>query len=229
MVTPFRPASPAQDLPQYYHDFGDVDITDCFRNFDLEKNFDLFDRRTRDPKTSNFCLDLGEDEAFCAFDLASFSYSRLLETPRPTQLHTRWINLWQPYNQKDTLRLIGQHYDFSPRLLGMMCSDPVPPRSWTSSLEKSVSTLRSRFSHRSKHSKSSSEKSKSDSNKDTIESEESVGMTELMHSTQLEMVRDLTHYQIVEDVWHWSTVDWGRRCKSSRTSSCAALTFQTSA
>ncbi|KAJ4362757.1 hypothetical protein N0V95_001248 [Ascochyta clinopodiicola] len=211
MATPLRPASPAEDLPQYYQDLGDTDITDCFRNFDLEKNFDIFDRQTRSPKTTNFCLDFGEDEAFCAFDLASFSYSRLLEAPRPPHLHTRWINIWQPYNQKDTLRLIGQHYDFSPRLLGMMCSDPVPARSGSSNMEKSVSTLRSRLSHRSKHSKSSSERSKSGSNKDAIDSEESVGMTELMHSTQLEMVRDLTHYQIVEDVWHWSTVDWGRR------------------
>jgi hypothetical protein len=32
-----------------------------------------------------------------------------------------------------------------------------------------------------------------------------------MHSTQLEMVRDLSHYHIVQDVWHWSSVDWGRR------------------
>lgn len=225
MATPFRPGSPAQDLPQYYHDLGDTDITDCFRNFDLEKNFDLFDRQTRSPKTANFCLDLGEEEAFCAFDLASFSYSRLLESQRPSQLHTRWINIWQPYKQKDTLRLIGQHYDFSPRLLGMMCSDPVPPRSAASSMDRSVSTLRSRLSHRSKHSKSSSETSKSDSNKDTIDSEESVGMTELMHSTQLEMVRDLTHYQIVEDVWHWSTVDWGRRCESCQSTECILLTY----
>ncbi|KZM18463.1 hypothetical protein ST47_g10382 [Ascochyta rabiei] len=211
MATLLRPASPAEDLPQYYQDLGDTDITNCFRNFDLEKNFDRFDRQTRSPKTTNFCLDFGEDEAFCAFDLAAFSYSRLLEAPRPPHLHTRWINIWQPYNQKDTLRLIGQHYDFSPRLLSMMCSDPVPARSGSSNMDRSVSTLRSRLSHRSKHSKSSSEKSKSGSNKNTIDSEESIGMTELMHSTQLEMVRDLTHYQIVEDVWHWSTVDWGRR------------------
>jgi hypothetical protein len=30
---------------------------------------------------------------------------------------------------------------------------------------------------------------------------------------QLEMVRDLSHYHIVDDVWHWSSVDWGRRCE----------------
>jgi hypothetical protein len=41
-------------------------------------------------------------------------------------------------------------------------------------------------------------------------------MTELMHSTQLEMVQDLSHYQLVNDVWHWSTVDWGRRCEFIR-------------
>ncbi|OSS49562.1 hypothetical protein B5807_06240 [Epicoccum nigrum] len=211
MAAPFHPAYVGEDLPQYYCDFDDAEIADGFRDFDNEKYFDVFDRKTRNPRTTNFCLDFGEDEAFCAFDLSSHSYSRLLESPRPTHLHTRWINLWQPYNQKDTLRTLGQHYDFSPRLLGMMCSDPIPPRSEASSLEKSISTLRSRASHRSKHSKSSSQKSKSGSNKNTIDSEESVGMTELMHSAQLEMVRDLTHYQIVEDIWHWSTVDWGRR------------------
>jgi hypothetical protein len=40
-------------------------------------------------------------------------------------------------------------------------------------------------------------------------------MTSMMHSTQLEMVSDLSHYQIVNDVWHWSSVDWGRRCMSA--------------
>jgi hypothetical protein len=215
MATPFRPATAAEDLPQYYTDLQDEDVQHCFRDFDLEKNFDLFDRQARHPKTANFCLDLGEDDAYCAFDLGSSSYSRLLSSQRPPDLHTRWINIWQPYNQKDILRILGQHYDFSPRLLGLMCSDHVPPRSSpsTSNMEKSFSTLRSRISHRSKGSKSSSEKSKHKT--PSMDSEESIGMTEIMHSTQLEVVRDLSHYQIVEDVWHWSTVDWGRRCKCS--------------
>jgi hypothetical protein len=52
MAVPLRPVSPADDLPEYYQSLGDNDITDCFRNFDLGKNFDLFDRQTRDPKTS---------------------------------------------------------------------------------------------------------------------------------------------------------------------------------
>ena len=27
---------------------------------------------------------------------------------------------------------------------------------------------------------------------------------------------DLNHYRIVDDVWHYSSVDWGRNCKLSR-------------
>lgn len=213
MVGPFRPASPAEDLPSYYHELGDENIQHCFRDFDNERNFDLFDRQTRNPRSNNFCLDFGEQDAFCAFDLDAQSFAKLLNAPRPQELHTRWINIWMPYNQKDLLRVVGQHFDFTPRLLGMMMSDPCPPRLQSRSIrkKKSESTLRSRFSGKS--SRSATEKQVHQTGRD---SEESIGMTELMHSTQLEMVQDLSHYQLVNDVWHWSTVDWGRRCKLLR-------------
>jgi hypothetical protein len=153
-------------------------------------------------------MDFGDDDAFCAFDLGSDSFSRLLSTPRPPNLHTRWINLWLPYNQKDTLHTLAKHYDFSPRLLGMMCSDPLPPKPDALQTKKSSATLASGKSHKSFRSRKS-HKSKEES----LDSEESIGMTDMMHSTQLEMVKDLSHYHIVDEVWHWSTVDWGRRCK----------------
>lgn len=207
MAGPFRPASPAEDLPSYYTDLSDDSIQHCFRNFDVERNFDLFDRQTRNQRSNNFCLDFGEADAFCAFDLDAKSYTKLLTTPRPPELHTRWINIWMPYNQKDLIKVLGQHFDFTPRLLGMMRSDPCPPKPLSLRKNKSSSTLRSRLSGRSSKSARIKEANRS------LDSEESIGMTELMHSTQLEMVQDLNHYQIVEDVWHWSTVDWGRRCE----------------
>ncbi|KAF1972924.1 hypothetical protein BU23DRAFT_554767 [Bimuria novae-zelandiae CBS 107.79] len=205
MEPSLRPASPAEKLPPYYEDLCDEEITASFRDFDQARNFDLFDRQTRNPRSSNFIIDFGDDEAYCAFDLGSNSVSRLLSTPRPTNLHTRWINLWVPNLQKDVLHALAKHYDFSPRLLGMMCSDPLPPRSSILQNKQSSNTLgsaRSRKSHRSK---------KSAASKEEFDSEESIGMTEMMHSTQLDMVRDLSHYHIVDEVWHWSTVDWGRR------------------
>ncbi|KAF2463191.1 uncharacterized protein BDR25DRAFT_307938 [Lindgomyces ingoldianus] len=204
MAGPFRPASPAVDLSPYYQELSDDDITESFRNFDDERNFDLFDRQTRNPNSSNFCIDFGDDDAFCAFDLGADSFSRLLQTPRPPNLHTRWINLWQPYNQKDTLHTLAKHYDFSPRLLGFMCSDPVPPKPKSLQSKKSSSTLRSRGSNKSQKSQGSSKQT-------SLDSEESIGMTEMMQSTQLELVRDMSHYRMVDEVWHWSSLDWGRR------------------
>ncbi|KAH8730972.1 hypothetical protein GQ44DRAFT_767543 [Phaeosphaeriaceae sp. PMI808] len=210
MAGPFRPASPTEDLPAYYQELGDENIEYCFRNFDLERNFDLFDRQTRNPHSNNFCIDFGEEDAFCAFDLDSHSYSKLLTSQRPAELHTRWINIWMPYNQKDLVDVLGQHFDFTPRLLGMMRSDPCPPRQPSLRKKKSSSTLRSRLSYKSSKSGSIKMRAKQ-ANQASLDSEESIGMTELMHSTQLELIQDLSHYQIVNDVWHWSTVDWGRR------------------
>jgi len=165
-------------------------------------------------------MDFGDDEAFCAFDLGSDSISRLLSAPRPPNLHTRWISLWLPYNQKDTLHVLAKHYDFSPRLLGLMCSDPLPPKHDVLQTKKSSTTLGSGKSHKSLRSRKS-QKSKEES----LDSEESIGMTDMMHSTQLEMFRDLSHYHIVDEVWHWSTVDWGRRCKSADHSHTLRLTY----
>ncbi|KAL5393486.1 hypothetical protein DPSP01_000302 [Paraphaeosphaeria sporulosa] len=89
----------------------------------------------------------------------------------------------------------------------MMASEPLSPRSSAWNPEKSSITLGSARSRRSQRSKASSAAKETDN----VDSEESIGMTEMMHSTQLDMVRDLSHYHIVDEVWHWSTVDWGRR------------------
>lgn len=197
-----------EELPIYYEDLCDPEILASFRDFDNEKNFDLFDRQTRNPHSNSFVIDFGDDDAYCAFDLGADSISRLLSSPRPGNLHTRWINLWVPYMQKDVLHALARHYDFSPRLLGMMCSDPLEPRPSTLKRRKSDNTLGSRGSQKTQRSRESPVEKR----REELDSEESIGMTEIMHSTQLDMVRDLSHYHIVDEVWHWSTVDWGRRC-----------------
>lgn len=56
MEGPFRPASPAEELPAYYQDLQDDEILENFRDFDNGRNFDLFDRQTRNPRSSNFCM-----------------------------------------------------------------------------------------------------------------------------------------------------------------------------
>jgi len=197
------------DLPKYYTDLKDPAISTSFRNLDDERSFELYDREIRNPNTQNFTIDFGEDDAFCAFDLEAESVLRLVHAPRPPNLHTRWINIWIPYQQKETLHTLARYYDFSPRLLALMCSNPVPPKANSLASPASSSTLKSRRTNKSERSTKSSKRTTLDSE------EESIGMTSMMESAQMEGVRDLGHYHVVDDVWHWSSVDWGRRCKSS--------------
>ncbi|PVH99915.1 hypothetical protein DM02DRAFT_593646 [Periconia macrospinosa] len=206
MANPSRTAQCVEELPDYYHNLDDDEIITSFQNLDNQDNFEYFDRLTRNPRSNNFCMDFGDDDAYCAFDLGAHSISQLLSSPRPANLNTRWINIWLPYNQKDTLHALARHYDFSPRLLHLMCDDPSPPKDGHSRMKESSATLGSKESRRSRKSKRSQK-----SNEENLDSEESIGMTDLMHSTQLEMVRDMGHYNIVDEIWHWSTVDWGRR------------------
>ncbi|KAF2495997.1 hypothetical protein BU16DRAFT_617511 [Lophium mytilinum] len=202
--TRFPPLSEEPPLPEYYLDLDDKDIVRGIRNFDEDGNFDQFDREVRNPHSRNFLVDFGDQEAWCGFDLEALSITRLLNAPRPPALNTRWINIWLPYEQKDVLHALGKHYDFSPRLLALMCSDPIQPKSKPLSSRKSSSSLWSRKSHR----RGGSQKS---SKQESLESEESIGMSEMMQSTQMDLVRDMSHYNIVDEVWHWSSVDWGRR------------------
>ncbi|OCK82651.1 hypothetical protein K432DRAFT_433379 [Lepidopterella palustris CBS 459.81] len=203
MGLPFRPSSIATDVPAYYQDLDDDCILHCIRNFDNEQQFEQFDQEARNPKCRNFLIDFGDEEAWCAFDLESGSIARLLRSTRPPALNTRWINIWLPYEQKDALHALARHYDFSPRLLDLMCSDPVQPKPKPLEASNSTSTLWSRKSHRQGSQKSSKQAS--------LDSEECVGLSDMMHSTQMDLVHNLSHYHIVDEVWHWSTVDWGRR------------------
>jgi hypothetical protein len=83
--------------------------------------------RTQDVATTNFILDFGEDGAYVTFDLADPTVEQLMEHDRPSSLNARWINIWYPQRQRQLLESLARIYDFSPRLLGLMASDPMQP------------------------------------------------------------------------------------------------------
>lgn len=109
----------------------------------------------------------------------------------------------------DVLQAIAKHYDFSPRLLAVMSTDPVRP-TFVPNVGKSRSSLlrRARLANRSRKGREHS-----------IDLEKSYdGNSSLQGSIpiELEPLQDMVnHYQIAQDVWHWSSVDWGRRCLSA--------------
>ncbi|KAF2761742.1 hypothetical protein EJ05DRAFT_507375 [Pseudovirgaria hyperparasitica] len=201
MEASLEPESLSGALPDYYQDIENLRIRQRFKDFDDPKNYERFDLDVRNPDTKNLVVDFGDDEAYCASNLNSNDIADILDAPRPPSLHTRWINIWMPYKQKDTLHNIAKVYDFSPRLLAVMVTDPI--RVAKPNVGKSHSSLIRRLNPRKSSKETSVDLEKS---LDGIESVEHSILGEPEQLTQVE-----NHYQIAHDVWHWSTVDWGRR------------------
>lgn len=106
---------------------------------------------------------------------------------------------------------IALHYDFSPRLLGSMCTEPLKPVPIPTNQHKSL-LHGMRYLHRDKDNQGDvDEKSIRNSSAD-LEGHPSSSDQPSIKSTSETL--DLNHYRIVDDVWHFSSVDWGRNCKS---------------
>lgn len=66
--------------PEYYRQFGSLTFTDNIKNFDEHRNFQNLEVELRNPKSHNFVIDYGDDEAWCGFNLDGNSISKLLKS-----------------------------------------------------------------------------------------------------------------------------------------------------
>ena len=147
----------------------------------------------------NFVIEYDSDKALAALALDTTSVEELLRAGlAPTR--TRWINLWCPERQKQTVTAIAKHYGFSPRLLALMTSDPDKPV--VAPMENHQSRMRAMM-HRWKTERPSFESQAAD-----IEM-----MKTLEEPASHATTPDLNHYRIVNEVWYFCSVDWGSRCK----------------
>jgi hypothetical protein len=155
--------------------------------------------RTQDASTTNFVLDFGEDGAYVAFDLTDSTIEDLVDHDRPDSLNARWINIWYPQRQKLLIETLAKIYDFSPRLLGLMCSDPMQPQ--TPSPSQHPARKLRRFWNNDSRLSSSAE---ADSVKcsDELSEHYSVSSHDSSQGGNL--------YRIVNDLWHYSSIDFGR-------------------
>ncbi|KAF2156017.1 hypothetical protein K461DRAFT_318652 [Myriangium duriaei CBS 260.36] len=143
----------------------------------------------------NFVLDFSDHHAWAGFELSSATIMDLIKTGGwPGEASTRWIDISFPTKSKDLLEKLAYHYDFSPRLLAMMCSEPQTaksstaqendPRKWPSSKADSLSS----------------------SQTDVERVAESIDR-ESLNSTNPARTGNL--YELLEEVWHYTCVDQG--------------------
>ncbi|USW48136.1 Putative corA, cytoplasmic domain-containing protein [Septoria linicola] len=184
-------ASNAQD---YYLSLTDQDLHRAFLYLDEPSNLDSLMQAVRSVDTRNLVVDFSDDTAWATTDLTPQAIATLVETDRPDYLGTRWINLWYPSEQTKVLEYLARHYDFSPRLLGLMCSDARAASSGTprTSLTKSVHRRRGR---------------KVVSFESSVAGEDDE-LSIYSSSTGSSTIGNI--YQIASDVWHYSSVDMGR-------------------
>ncbi|KAL9065662.1 MAG: hypothetical protein Q9157_007401 [Trypethelium eluteriae] len=191
-------------LPEYYRDIGCPQLSHALKDLDNKSNLREIEHAVTSPYSRNFFVDFGDDDAWCAFDLDVDTISSILEKPRPSSLYTRWINIWYPFEHQTTLEAIGRRYDLSPRLLGTMCSDPRNPKGTTTANGSKGSSSFFAAAHQPikylRHLQAQA-----------IELEEGWKGWSVPDVEEPAMLPDMNHYQIADEVWHYTSVDWGRK------------------
>ncbi|KAI9820008.1 MAG: hypothetical protein M1827_006579 [Pycnora praestabilis] len=191
---------PVPSAIKYYVGTEVPGLAQRFKNFDEKRVFGEYEDYVKSTVAGNFVIDFGKDDAWVTSSLKRHECIGLLENKRPAPLSTRWINIWAPNTQKELVETLAAHYEFSPRLLALMCSDPLTPLP--------INTVQSRSRLRNSW-RASSRKSH-----DTHASEDAEGDIALAnqdHDQRKDQVLNMNHYQIVDDVWHYSSVDWGQK------------------
>ncbi|OQE41407.1 hypothetical protein PENCOP_c005G06886 [Penicillium coprophilum] len=188
-------------VPQDYYSSLDDEgsLVEKFKNIDDKVQFHTAMRRLRDPLTQNFVLDFGNEEAWCASDLGTDELKLLLSKPRDKCFGTRWINIWAPEEQKESIRAITKQYGVSERLQGMMCTEPVHPT--PEPTPTPVPTKRSSqapsvapsFVH------------------EVDDPENALKHLDPEKSRESASFKNLTFSQVTDQIWHFSSVDHGPR------------------
>ena len=189
--------------PPAYYKFASGDLRHSFKDFDSPINLHDFEACAKSALSKSFVLDYGT-EAWCAFDLSGEAMNELINTPRPPQIHSRWIHIWYPHIDPDRVKALANTYQFSPRLAGLMESKPLT--------QKPVSE-KDPHRHHHFHWPSSPKSART-----SVDREQALELAEA-NTKQIalshDLLQNLSHYDIVNSIWHWSSVDLGKKCKSA--------------
>lgn len=149
---------------------------------------------------SNSVLDFTDRHAWAGHDLSSSTVMDLIKAGGwPSEPSTRWIDISYPARSKDLLEKLAYHYDFSPRLLAMMCSEP----RHVESSDRDTKISRSLSPEKLDGPSSSQE--------DVERLAQSIDHESMSSANP---ARTANLYELLEEVRHFSSVDQGAKCES---------------
>src|ERR1700748_3848248 len=95
-----------------------------------------------------------------------------------------------------------------------MCSKPEKSAKSIHSSSKSDSVRSSMF-RRSKTENTDAQTNSgppSSTSNASLDAEDQIGLDDMAISPDVDLARTLNQYSMASDLWHYSTMDWGRRC-----------------
>lgn len=100
-----------------------------FRDYDKEDVYDDIKTAAEDPEARNFLVEFGPYSAKVARDFSGDDLKTHLKKKMSPERPVRWINFWQPgkKDEEESIELLRNRYDFSPRLVEVITTEPPPP------------------------------------------------------------------------------------------------------
>ena len=172
------------------------------RDFDDEVVYRQQEEAVLSANDGSFMIQFDSTQATSVLNIDETLIEEILQV-KPDKF-TRWINIWGPERHKKLVKKLSAQYDFSPRLLGIMCSDhnkPAPVPAVSHHNGHIWNKLHTTPQH------AAINRPTSDPEKDGTRGVPTVARDTL----------DISHYKVVNEVWHFCSVDWGKRCKESLT------------
>ena len=173
------------------------------RNLDDPYFLDRVEKSVLDRGAANFALFFDDSQALGALNISVSELGQFLGAEKaPSQSQTtaspsvtRWINFWTPNEQRESLGLIAKRYDFSTRLLKLMETEPPKPPASPPTRDETAATPKAYWDRATRRSD---------------DYEHHAGGS---RSLEMEPVADralmLNHYDIVREIWHFFSVDFG--------------------
>jgi hypothetical protein len=158
--------------------------------------------RMKDPATRNFAIQFHNAHASCATDLTEDGVASFLRNEKGPQ-NVRWLYFWGSEQQTDEIKRVASHFELSPRLTTLLCmrtsshqqsTEPVTsPKNYIASYKATLTPSRLPATDLEK----------------AMSAQTSGAAAPFSAKPHQSGVNSLGN--IVDDLWHFCSVDWGRR------------------
>lgn len=180
-----------------------------FEDFDLKDVYNRIDAALLHAETRNFVIEFDNSTAKSAQDVDEVAMKAFLNVDRPSTSSTRWINVFGPERQKRLVKVLSDRYNFTPRLLGFMSSGHNSPSSMLSKPQHN-GHIHDRW-HPIAQTRPSA-----------LDPEKNVVPTKKWNENPM---LNVSHYKMVNEVWHWCSIDWSLKCTRASPIRNLHLTF----